>query len=143
MEIIGLFMHLETVAVTAVVFLFCSLVELVFHILQLRGTNKSGHSGSPPRLQKARTPLRDRVPEQDEAHSAPASPRTWQAGTFLPPFFYPPKPGSQWVDAALTSAQQKAGSQSPRVHPSLCEPAPTGLSVPCRDPFKAVRSMRV
>lgn len=48
MEIIGLFVHLETVAVTAVVFLFCSQVELVFPISQLQGANDSGHSGLPP-----------------------------------------------------------------------------------------------
>lgn len=37
MEIIGLSTHLEPVAVTAVVFVFCSQVELVFSISQLRG----------------------------------------------------------------------------------------------------------
>lgn len=37
MEIIGLSVHLEPVAVTAVVFVFCSQVELVFCIPQLRG----------------------------------------------------------------------------------------------------------
>lgn len=54
MEIIGLFVHLETVAVTAVIFLFCSQVELVFPISELQGASESGHSGlSPP------VPLRD------------------------------------------------------------------------------------
>lgn len=44
MEIIGLFVHLETVAVTAAVFLFYSQVKLVFHIPQLQGADKPGHS---------------------------------------------------------------------------------------------------
>lgn len=34
-------------------------------------------------------------------------------------------------------------TQHSQEHPSPCEPAPVGLSVPCRDPFKAVKSTRV
>lgn len=42
MEIIGLSVHLETVAVTAIVFVFGSQVELIFHIPQLHGVPMVG-----------------------------------------------------------------------------------------------------
>lgn len=89
MEIIGLFVHLETVAVTAVVFLFCSQVKLVFHIPQLRGANKSGHSGSPAASDRC-TSLRGMGWQSGMRHAQPRQALGHgRLAPFSPPFVTP------------------------------------------------------
>lgn len=135
MEIIGLFVHLETVAVTAAVFLFCSQVELVFHISRLQGANESGHSALPP-------PPKDTCPSEGWVTAGIRHTQPQQAlghGRLAPfslPVFHPLKPGLHWMDTALWllhSREKRAKSlvftQSSHEHPR--DPL---------SPFKAVRT---
>lgn len=86
--------------------------------------------------------------EQDEAHLATAGPSAWQAGAFLPPFFTP----SSQARTGQTQISDFCTAKSSEPEPS-CSPSTAmsthrlvsqhSRSVPCRDPFKAVRSVRV
>lgn len=122
MEIIGLFVHLETVAVTAVIFLFCSQVELVFPISQLQGASESGHSGLPPRPSEGWVTVGTRQAEPQQALGQ------GRLASFSLPIFTPSRQaGTGWTECCgfcTAERREPNPSRSPRAamstHSTLC-----------------------